>query len=105
MAVRQASRNFVLGWVVGGVLFCGFAAGVVLIMFVLAGKFSPKVPAAWGGDRVGRGSDRRPGGASQQGTAAGVRIGRGHDPRRARERPARSCWRASWRSTSRPARR
>ena len=51
MAVRQKSWSQLTPWIGRGVLLLGFAAGVVVIMFWLAGKFSPKVPVSTTADQ------------------------------------------------------
>lgn len=45
MTIRQTPVKQWTRWVVRGAVLLGFAAGVVLLMLWLAGKFSPKVPA------------------------------------------------------------
>lgn len=42
--VRQASRRQLAPWIGRGAVLFGFVAGVIVIMFWLSGRFSPKVP-------------------------------------------------------------
>ena len=51
MAVRQTSWRQLTPWIGRGALLLGFAAGVVVIMFWLAGRFSPKVPVSTTADQ------------------------------------------------------
>ena len=44
MTIRKTLMKQIFPWIGRGAVLLGFAAGVVLLMFWLAGKFSPKVP-------------------------------------------------------------
>ena len=46
MTIRQTSGRRWTRWIGSGALTLGFAAGVVVLVLWLAGKFSPKVPSA-----------------------------------------------------------
>ena len=52
MRIRDAFLRHFLRWVGRGAVLLAFAAGVVLLMLWLAGKFSPKVPAGATADQA-----------------------------------------------------
>ena len=70
-------------WGVRIVVLLAFAAGVVLLMLWLAGKFSPKVPESAAAHVAAGGRCPRAAGDRAARSIAAYRIGRGHDPRRA----------------------
>ena len=53
MTVRQSTWRQLTPWIGRGALLLGFAAGVVVIMFWLSGRFSPKVPDGTPADQSG----------------------------------------------------
>ena len=53
MTVRQSSSKQLIRWVGRGAVLLGFTAGVAVLLFWLAGRFSPKVPVNAVGERAG----------------------------------------------------
>ena len=73
----------VLRGIVRAALLLGFAAGVVVLMLWLAGKFSPKVPSGGSGRPVHGAGSRGSRGACAIDPPASLGIGRRHDSCRA----------------------
>ena len=53
MTVRQSSSKQLIRWVGRGAVLLGFTAGVAVLLFWLAGRFSPKVPVNAVGEQAG----------------------------------------------------